>query len=129
MTPEAPGATIERAMVGSDVPSLDGRRFRVAEMSAEGEGSTGTVFQYHERDGVVSARYEGGAVRLGFLVGVRNGDALEFRYSQVNERGETSNGRCSTTISMLADGRLRLEEEWAWESKPGTGTSAAEEIV
>ena len=116
-------------MAGSGVPSLDGRRFRHAEMSAAGEGGTGTVFEYHERDGVVWARYQGGAVRLGFLVGVRRGDSLEFRYSQVNDAGETSNGRCSTTISTLPDGRLRLAEEWAWESKPGAGTSASVEIV
>ena len=77
---------------------------------------------------MVWARYQGGAVRLGFLVGVRDGDSLEFRYSQVNNAGETSNGRCSTTISTLADGRLRLEEAWAWESKPGAGTSVSEEI-
>lgn len=116
-------------MAGSVAPSLDGRRFRHAEMSAEGEGGAGTVFEYHERDGVVWARYQGGAVRLGFLVGVRSGDSLEFRYSQVNDVGETSNGRCSTTISTLADGRLRLDEEWAWESKPGAGSSASEEIT
>jgi hypothetical protein len=116
-------------MSGSGAPSLDGRRFRYAEMSAEGEGGSGTVFEYHERDGLVWARYEGGAVRLGFLVGVRKGNSLEFRYSQVNDVGETSNGRCSTTISVLADGRLGLDEEWAWESKPGAGSSAAEEIT
>ena len=98
-------------------------------MSANGEGRAATVFEYHERDEVVWARYQGGAIRLGFLVGVRRGDSLEFRYSQVNEVGETSNGRCSTTISTLADGRLRLDEEWAWESKPGAGTSASEEIM
>ena len=97
-------------------------------MSAEGEAGAGTVFEYHERDGVVWARYQGGAVRLGFLVGVRNGDSLEFRYSRLNDAGETSNGRCLTTISTLADGRLRLDEKWAWESKPGAGTSATEEI-
>jgi hypothetical protein len=115
-------------MAGSIAASLDGRRFRHAEMSADGEGGAATVFEYHESDGLVWARYRGGAVRLGFLVGVRNGDSLEFRYSQVNNAGETSNGRCSTTISTLADGRLRLEEEWAWESKPGAGTSVSEEI-
>jgi hypothetical protein len=98
-------------------------------MDAEGEASEATVFQYDERDGVVWARYEGGAVRLGFLVGTRNGDRLEFRYSQLNQNGETSNGRCSTTISTLPDGRLRLDEDWAWESKPGSGTSAAEEVT
>ena len=116
-------------MASSVAPSLDGRRFRHAEMSVEGEGSAETVFEYHERDGVVWARYQGGAVRLGFLVGVRSGDSLEFRYSQVNDAGETSNGRCSTAISILADGRLRLDEEWAWESKPGAGTSASEEVT
>jgi hypothetical protein len=108
--------------------SLDGRRFRVSAMGTEGEASEATVFEYHEHDGVVWARYEGGAVRLGFLVGARRRDRLDFRYSQLNESGETSNGRGSTTISVLADGRLRLEEDWEWESKPGAGTSAAEEI-
>jgi hypothetical protein len=97
-------------------------------MGVEGEASGATVFEYHERDGMVWARYEGGAVRLGFLVGTRQGDCVGFRYSQLNENGETSSGRCSTTISTLPDGRLRLEEDWAWESKPGAGKSAAEEI-
>jgi hypothetical protein len=112
---------------GEPVPSLDGRVFRVAEMADAGEASTETVFEYHEQDGVVWARYQGGAVRLGFLVGTRDGNQLDLRYSQLNERGETSNGRCSTAISVLPDGRLRLSEVWAWESKPGAGTSAAEE--
>jgi hypothetical protein len=98
-------------------------------MSSEGEASAATVFEYHEDDGVVWARYEGGVIRLGFLVGTRDGDRLEFRYSQVNAKNETASGRCSTTISALSDGRLRLDEEWAWETKPGAGTSAIEEIV
>jgi hypothetical protein len=109
-------------------PSLDGRRFRGAEMSSEGEASAATVFEYHEGDGIVWARYEGGVIRLGFLIGTRKGDFLEFRYSQVNTSGETASGRCSTTISALPDGRLRLDEEWAWETRLGAGTSAVEEI-
>lgn len=96
-------------------------------MSAHGEASTATVFEYHEDGDVVWARYHGGSVRLGFLVGTRAGDRLEFRYSQLSAGGETSNGRCSTAISVLPDGRIRLSEDWAWESKAGTGTSAAEE--
>lgn len=97
-------------------------------MGVEGEASEETVFEYHEHDDVVWARYEGGAVRLGFLIGTRQHDRLQFRYSQLNESGETASGRCSTTISTLPDGRLRLDEDWEWESKPGAGTSAAEEI-
>ena len=110
-------------------PSLEGRRFRGSEMSEEGEAGAATVFEYHEDGDLIWARYAGGAVRLGFLVGTRDADRLDFRYSQLNERGETSNGHCSTTISTLSDGRLRLSEEWAWESKPGAGTSVEDEVV
>lgn len=109
-------------------PSLEGKRFQVAAMGEQGEASEETVFEYHQDGDLVWATYRGGTVRLGFLVGTRDGDALDFRYSQVHEMGETANGHCSTTISMLPDGRLRLNETWAWESKPGSGASAAEEI-
>jgi hypothetical protein len=108
--------------------SLDGRRFGVAEMGDEGEASNETVFDYHQEGDLVWARYEGGAVRLGYLVGTRNGDRIDIRYSQLNDKGETSNGRCSSQIVVLSDGRIRLDEAWAWESKPGVGTSAIEEL-
>jgi hypothetical protein len=110
--------------------SLDGRVFHGAGEKAEaGEASTATVFEYHEDDGVIWARYGGGVVRLGFLVGTRDSDRLEFRDSQLNVKGETSNGRCSTTISMLPDGRIRLDENWSWESKAGSGLSSVEESI
>jgi len=110
------------------LPSVDGRRFRVAEEADQGEASADTVFEYHEQDDIVWARYEGGAVRLGFLVGRRHGDRLEFRYSQLNESGETASGRCTSTITVLSDGRLRMSENFAWETRPGSGTSVVEEI-
>ena len=88
-----------------------------------------TVFEYVEQDGVVHARYGGGAVRLGFLVGTRAGDTLRFRYAHVRPDGETATGRCESTIETLADGRLRLHETWAWESREGTGTSVVEEVL
>jgi hypothetical protein len=108
--------------------SLDGRRFHALADVAGGEVSAATVFEYHQDGDLVWARYAGGAVRLGFLVGTRTDDAITFRYSQVNRAGETSSGRCGSTIVVLADGRLRLEETWTWESRPGCGTSVVEEV-
>jgi hypothetical protein len=109
--------------------SIDGLTFGGADEKPEaGEATAETVFEYHERDGIIWARYEGGPVRLGFLVGTRDGDKLEFRYSQVNDKGETSNGRCSSTVSVLSDGRVRLDQDWAWESRPGAGRDTLEEL-
>jgi hypothetical protein len=111
------------------VPSLDGRRFRPATDVSGGDVGAETIFEYVEEDGIVHARYGGGAVRLGFLVGTRSGDVLQFRYAQVRADGTTATGRCESRIEPLPDGRLRLHETWAWESQDGSGTSVVEEII
>jgi hypothetical protein len=109
-------------------PSLDGRRF-AAVANVGGEVGADTIFEYQERDGEVWATYCGGAVRRGFVVGTRTGDTLDIRYVQLNDSGETSNGYCRSAIHVLPDGRLRLDEQWQWESRPGGGTSVVEELT
>ena len=96
---------------------------------AGGDVDARTVFEYAEEAGLVHARYGGGAIRLGFLVGTRDGDTLRFRYAQVRADGTTASGRCESRIEVLEDGRLRLHETWAWESQPGEGTSVVEEVI
>jgi len=85
-------------------PSLDGRRFRSAADVQGGDVGTETVFEYAEADGIVHARYGGGAIRLGFLVGTRDGDTLRFRYAQVRADGTTATGRCESRVEALRDG-------------------------
>jgi hypothetical protein len=109
-------------------PSLDGRRFAAVAEVEGGDVGAETVFHYAQDGDAVHARYAGGAVRLGFLVGRRDGDALAFRYVQLRADGTTASGRCASRIEALADGRLRLHETWAWESQPGAGTSVVEEL-
>jgi hypothetical protein len=108
--------------------SLDGRRF-AAVANVGGEVGADTVFEYHERDGEIWATYRGGGVRRGFLVGTRTHETLDIRYVQLNNSGETSSGYCRSTILVLPDGRLRLDEKWQWESRPGGGTSVVEELT
>src|SRR4051812_8860364 len=126
-TPAAAYASLIGVIVpGVPAPSLDGRRFQPAAAVAGGDVGAETVFEYVEEDRVVHARYGGGAVRLGFLVGTREGDVLRFRYAQVRADGTTASGRCESRIEVLDDGRLRLHETWAWESQDGDGTSVIE---
>jgi hypothetical protein len=111
------------------LPSLDGRSFRDVSPAPVGDVGGETVFAYHEDvDGTVWARYGGGAVRLGFLVGTREQDGLDFRYAHVTDDGDTATGHCTSRIEQLTDGRLRLHETWAWDSREGSGTSVVEEV-
>jgi mannose-6-phosphate isomerase-like protein (cupin superfamily) len=116
------------APMSEPLPSLDGRRFAPTGDVVGGEVGADTVFRYHQADEVVWAEYDGGRVRHGTLVGTRNGDELDFRYTQLTTDGQTATGRCRSRITLLDDGRLRLDESWEWESRNGSGTSVVEEL-
>ncbi|MER7759825.1 hypothetical protein [Streptomyces sp. NPDC097619] len=107
--------------------SLDGLVFVPVADQAPGQVGRQTRFDYHERDGRIWAEYAGGDVDRGHLVGTRTGDALDFRYVQLRADGTTASGHCTSLVTELPDGRLRLEETWTWESQPGRGTSTVEE--
>lgn len=108
-------------------PSLDGRVF-VAVDPGEGEVSSETTFHYTQASDMVSATYSGGRIRRGYLVGVRHGDELDFRYVQLHVDGATADGHCESRVEVLPDGRLRLVESWSWDSRDGSGSSVVEEI-
>lgn len=108
--------------------SLDGLVFEDVTPAHAGDVGSDTRFEYHQDGTLVWARYRGGSVRLGFLVGTRHDDSLEFRYSHLTTGGETASGRCSSTISERPDGRLECSERWQWESRSGSGTSTIREL-
>jgi hypothetical protein len=109
------------------MPSLDGLRF-AATANPDGEVDATTIFEYSQQDDLIHARYAGGAIRLGFLVGTRDGEVLDFRYTQLNTAGDTVTGHCVTRIETLPDGRLRLHELWSWDSREGSGESTLEQL-
>ncbi|MDJ0461333.1 hypothetical protein [Streptomyces sp. H27-C3] len=109
--------------------SLDGLVLSPVADQAPGQVGTWTRFTYHEENGRIWAEYAGGDVVRGHLVGTREGDLLDFRYVQLKEDGDTASGHCRSTVVDLADGRVRLEETWEWESRPGSGTSVVEQRV
>jgi tRNA(Arg) A34 adenosine deaminase TadA len=107
---------------------MDGRLFESVANSADGEVGSDTRFRFAQDGEVISARYAGGAVRLGFLVGTIEDEVLEFRYAHLNSEYETASGRSTDRIEVLEDGRLRLHESWRWDSKEGAGESVLEEV-
>ncbi|MFI7348584.1 hypothetical protein ACIBSR_20240 [Streptomyces sp. NPDC049936] len=109
--------------------SLDGLVLAPVTDQAPGQVGTRTRFTYHERDGAIWADYAGGDVVRGHLVGTRAGDRLDFRYVQLRTDGSTASGHCVSTVLELPDGRVRLEESWEWESRPGRGTSVVEQVT
>lgn len=108
----------------------DGRVFRstAAETS---EGSDTPVGHYHQRGDLVWAEFAGGAVRVGRLTGTCDADGtIRHVYSQVLTDGRVVAGECVSTPEVLADGRVRLREQWRrFGGEESRGVSFIEEIA
>ncbi|WP_254523293.1 hypothetical protein [Natrinema caseinilyticum] len=116
-------------MNAGDARSVDGRVFKSIANDGDGDVDGETYFRFDQTSELIHARYRGGTVRLGHLVGHHLGDSLDFRYAHVTVDGDTATGHSVDRIEQLEDGRLRLHEEWTWESKSGSGSSVLEELT
>jgi hypothetical protein len=108
---------------------LDGKLMRAVNTADAGEVNRDTLFLFRQRGATVWARYSGGSVELGYLVGTLAANRLTFRYSQVDHRGAVHGGRSVAELTPLSDGRVRLLEHFQWESRDGSGTNVLEEVA
>jgi hypothetical protein len=111
--------------------NYDARIFRSVANSDGGDVGNETVFHYHQRDDIVWATYDGGSVTLGTLLAkVDSSGALDMRYHHVAADGTFKSGRCRSRPEILADGRIRLHEQWQWtDGASGEGASIIEEVA
>ena len=108
--------------------SLDGRTLVGVANSEQGDVSGDTRFRFEQDEDRIYAHYSGGEIVDGHLVGTLDGTHWEIRYVQLTDAGETATGHSVGEIELLEDGRVRVTDEWEWESKEGTGESVLEEI-
>lgn len=114
-------------LVPSDI-SLDSRTLVGVDNAAAGEVGSETHFNFEQNGERLYARYGGGDVVEGHLVGTFDGRRWDVRYVQLNAAGNTATGHSVGDVERLADGRVRVEDEWTWESREGQGTSVLEEV-
>ena len=108
--------------------SLDSIKMHVVSTAEKGEVNTETIFEFTQEDLIVSARYKGGTIRLGYLVGTIIEKELQFRYTQVDKSGHLDSGYSTCEIHQNTDGKIKLIEHFKWDSREGSGTNIFEEI-
>lgn len=106
------------------------KRFAPLTNSDNGETSSETIFEYRQTGNVLTARYAGGKIISGHLIGVVAPDgSIDMRYHQVNENGQLMTGSCQSMPEILPNGKLRLHENWQWTSGDlSAGQSIIEEL-
>lgn len=111
-----------------DAFSLDGIKMHVVSTADVGEVNQDTIVDFTQEGNLLSARYAGGKVRLGYLVGMMQAASGSFRYAQIDNEGRIDGGSSTFEIARTDSGRLRLVEHFRWDSRPGTGTNVFEEL-
>lgn len=110
--------------------NYDQKRFRPVANSENGEVSAEMIFHYRQEGNVLSCSYQGQHIVLGQLIGLVDAEGqIDMRYQQVNAAGELMTGICRSRPELMANGKIRLHEDWQWTSGDGSkGQSILEEI-
>jgi hypothetical protein len=110
--------------------SLDGIKMNVIKTAENGVVNHETIFLFSQKEGIVSAEYQGGKISKGFLVGKLSTPAqLEFSYCQMQIDGKLDNGVSTCQLSKNENGKITLTEHFEWKSRPGEfGTNVFQEL-
>jgi hypothetical protein len=108
---------------------LHGVRMRAVGTGESSVVSSDTVLVFEQAANVVSARYRGGSVIDGYLIGRLNGLNLHFRYVQADTDGHLDAGVSEGIVGRTAGGRLRLTEHFQWTTRPQAGVNVFEEFA
>ena len=116
-----------------EAASLDGRSVFVPARAGDDRPGAGAMFLYTESADLVHATYSGGRVRLGYRVGTRHGNYVQFRWAEVLVTGESRGGQADARLEVLPDGRVRLHEIWSADgltrgSRRAEGIGVADEV-
>ena len=108
--------------------NLDRLTMQVSATAANGVVGSGTLLHFTQRGSRVLARYSGGSVRRGYLVGEIADERLHFRYTQLEGSGEFHGGSSVCDLVTLPDGRSRIVEHFTWRTREGSGENVFEEL-
>jgi hypothetical protein len=111
--------------------NYDGRRFRSAAAETTAADGSGVTGHYHQDGDVLWGEFSGGLVARGSLAGTCRADGvIHFAYCQVLTDSRVMAGLCTSIPTVLADGRIRLEEHWErFAPHAGQGISILEETL
>ncbi|SHG19679.1 hypothetical protein [Flagellimonas flava] len=94
--------------------NLDNKIFVTTE-NKSGLSSDKTIFHYFQNGATITAKYKGGAILEGHIIGKQAQDSkIELLYQCLTTDGELKAGHSKGTVSKTENGKLKLEFDWNW---------------
>jgi hypothetical protein len=108
--------------------NLDGALMSVSSTDDRGVVDAKTRLHFTQKGSRVFARYAGGLVKRGCLVGTISESELIFRYTQLEDSGQIHCGRSICEVQWSQETGLRVIEHFTWSTRTGSGTNIFVEI-
>jgi hypothetical protein len=108
--------------------NLDGLTFFVSATADTGVVGSDTRLRFSQVGSRVYARYAGGDVLRGWLVGRWVGERVEFTYAQREGDSTIHGGRSACDVERKSDGRIRITEHFAWTTRSGSGINVFDQV-
>ena len=108
--------------------NLDGMVMYVTSTDDRGVVDAKTRLYFAQKGSRVFARYRGGSVTRGCLVGTISGSELVFRYTQLEDSGQIHGGRSICEVRRTTQPGLRVIEHFTWSTRSGSGTNIFDQI-
>jgi hypothetical protein len=107
---------------------LNGMTFFVSVTADGGVVNSATRLHFRQMGTRVIARYAGGDVTRGCLVGCWHGERVVFRYAQRERDSSIHGGRSDCEVQRLEHGRVRIVEHFTWSTRVGCGVNVFDEV-
>ncbi|HKF01605.1 MAG TPA: hypothetical protein VKB49_04805 [Candidatus Sulfotelmatobacter sp.] len=108
--------------------NLDGVVMYVSSTDYRGVVNAKTRLHFIQKGSRVFARYAGGRVKRGCIVGTISGSELVFRYAQLEDSEQIHGGRSICEVQWTEEAGLRVIEHFTWSTRIGSGTNIFVEI-
>lgn len=106
---------------------LNGLRAHAAVTAPGGVINADTIFEFTQEGDVVEAKYRGGKIVSGFLIGRLRDQELEFRYCQTHTDGVIAGGHSVCKVCVNDADKTEIVEEFEWATG-GKGTNIIREL-
>lgn len=103
---------------------LNHKKMHVVETAQNGVVNDQTIFAFQQKGDRVFARYAGGGVSRGYLIGVMQQSALNFNYLQEHADGTLAGGSSHCVCELLPDNTVQIKEYFEWEQGQGMNVFA-----
>ena len=105
------------------------KKFSLIENTESVKVNSDTVFEFYQKDDLVTANYFGGTIKYGKIIALLNGNKLNMIYQCVTTDNELKAGKAIADVSLNESEKIKLNLRWEWLNKANEkGTSEYLEI-